>query len=524
MEKAKREKESLFFKFINGVEIVGNKLPHPFYLFSILIVVSVILSVIFAGATTSYEMASSSGSAPEIVEVTVKNLLNKGTITYVTKNMYSIYYNFSPMMMMGLLMLSIGLCEQVGFFGAFIKRTIGGAKPAVVFAVVSFIAINANTASNAGILGCTAVAASVFAAMGYNPWLGILLAYAAGNAGMSANVFVGNLDVLLSGINESVCSALGIDTASVHVLQNWFFMGTCAIVLTFAFTWVTTKFVRPYLGEAKDLSLIGAHDESQDLTPDERKALRRSGIAALIYFVILVAICIPQNSFFRADDGSIVPTSPLLQSVLTLLFLLFLVCGVVYGRSIGMIEKWNQLPGLLATGINSMVNFMVIALPASLFIYLFNASNIPTYLGAAGGAWLKSTGFTGFGLFVLIALFSTFLNLFMTSGSSKWMILAPILIPMLYAVGFSPALTTVAYRIGDSATNAIAPISSDVALIVGLLAKYNTDKDKTPGMGTVFAGCMPYAIVTFIVELLILAVFWIFKLPLGPGVSMLVGG
>ena len=255
MEKTK-EKKGLFYKFIHGIEVVGNKLPHPFYLFSILIVVALVLSVIFAGATTSYEKASSSGGAPEIVEVTIKNLINKDTITYVTQNMYSIYYNFSPMIMMGLLMLSIGLAENVGLFGAFIKRFIGGAKPAVVFAVVSFIAINANTASNAGILGCTAVAASVFAAMGYNPWLGILLAYAAGNAGMSANVFVGNLDVLLSGINESVCSTLGIDTSTVHVLQNWYFMAACAIVLTVVFTFVTTKFVRPYLGEAKDLSLV----------------------------------------------------------------------------------------------------------------------------------------------------------------------------------------------------------------------------------------------------------------------------
>ena len=177
---------------------------------------------------------------------------------------------------------------------------------------------------------------------------------------------------------------------------------------------------------------------------------------------------------------------------------------------------------MLAGSINSMVNFMVIALPASLFIYLFNASNIPTALGAAGAEWIKTSGINGFGLIVFIVFFSTFLNLFMTSGSSKWMILAPILIPMLYAIGFSPALTTAAYRIGDSATNAIAPISSDVALIVGLLGKYNTDKSKTPGMGTVFAGCMPYAIATMITELLILGVWWAFNLPLGPGVTMFI--
>lgn len=522
MENTKAEKKGLFYRFINGVEVVGNKLPHPFFLFSILIVVAIVLSIVFAGITVTYESASSKGVGGELVTVTVKNLLNKETINYVTQNMYSIYYNFSPMMMMGLLMLSIGLAEQVGLFGAFIKRTIAGVRPAFVFAIVSFIAINANTASNAGILGCTAVAAAVFASMGYNPWLGIILAYAAGNAGMSANVFVGNLDVLLSGINESVCTSLGIDTASVHVLQNWYFMLTCAVVLTIVFTFVTTKFVRGFIGEPKDLSLVQVNTADKDLTPTESKALRNAGIAAVVYIALLIIACIPQNSFFRADDGSLVPNSPLLKSVLTLLFLFFLITGIAYGRTTGILKNWNDLPKMLANSINSMVNFMVIALPASVFIYLFNASNIPTVLGAASAEWIKSSGISGFGLMVFIVFFSTFLNLFMTSGSSKWMILAPILIPMFYAIGFSPALTTVAYRIGDSATNAIAPISSDVALIVGLLGKYNTDKSKTPGMGNVFAGCMPYAIATMITELVILGVWWMFKLPLGPGVPMFI--
>ena len=35
MEKTKEEKKGLFFRFINGVEVIGNKLPHPFYLFKI---------------------------------------------------------------------------------------------------------------------------------------------------------------------------------------------------------------------------------------------------------------------------------------------------------------------------------------------------------------------------------------------------------------------------------------------------------------------------------------------------------
>ena len=101
METAKQEKrakKSLFYRFIHGVEVVGNKLPHPFYLCSILIVVAIILSVIFAGTSVTYEKASSSGAAAEMVTATVKNLLNKETITYVTQNMYSIS---RPIIIMG---------------------------------------------------------------------------------------------------------------------------------------------------------------------------------------------------------------------------------------------------------------------------------------------------------------------------------------------------------------------------------------------------------------------------------------
>ena len=280
--------------------------------------------------------------------------------------------------------------------------------------------------------------------------------------------------------------------------------------------------MRGFIGEPKDLSLVLGKETEHELTPIERKGLRNAGIAAVIFFVVLIAACIPQNSFFRAPDGSIVPNSPLLKSVLTLLFLFFQITAMAYGRTVGKIAKWNDMPKMMSKSIGLVTSFMVIALPASLFIYLFNASNIPTVLGATGAQWLKEAGFNGLLLLIVVALMTCFLDLFMTSGSSKWMILAPILIPMFYAVDISPAMTSLAYRIGDSAMNAVAPISSDVALIVGLLVAYNTDKDKTPGMGTVFAGCMPYAIITIAIQIALLCVWWVLGLPLGPGVTQFV--
>jgi aminobenzoyl-glutamate transport protein len=525
MESQPEMKKGLFFRFIEGVEIIGNKFPNPFYLFTIMIVVAIVSSILFAGASVTYTTATAA-AGEKVTTATVKSLLNKDTLVYVMTNMHRIYFTFSPLMNMGFLIFAIGLAEEVGLFSSFIKSTIAGAKPGLVFAIVSFVAINSNTASTAGMLGCTAVAAAVFASMGYNPWLGIILAYAASNAGLTANILVGSYDVVLSGVSETVCKAVGIDTSlyPVHILQNWYFMFTSAFLLTVVFAFVTNKFVYGFFGEPKDLSLIvpeGSSNE-KELTDVERKALHRAGIAVILFVAVLVAACVPANSIFRAANGTLIPKSPLMSSVLFLLFLFFVITGIVYGRTAGTIKEWNDLPKIFGRAIASMKSFMVISLPASLFIYLFNSSNIPTVLGATGASWIKSTGITGFPLMLMIILLTTFLNLFLTSGSAKWMVLAPILIPMFYAVGFSPALTLTAYRIGDSATNAIAPVSTDIAMILGLLNKYNTDKSKVPGMGTVFAGCLPYSIASIVTLTIQLLVWWILGLPLGPGVQMLV--
>lgn len=115
-----------FFRFINGAEVVGNKLTHPLYLFCILCVIAITLSVIVSGVSISYMSASSSGCGGKMVTATVRSLLNRETVACVTGNMYKIYYNFAPMMMVGLLMLAIGLAGQVCFFSAFIRRTIFG--------------------------------------------------------------------------------------------------------------------------------------------------------------------------------------------------------------------------------------------------------------------------------------------------------------------------------------------------------------------------------------------------------------
>ena len=73
---------------------------------------------------------------------------------------------------------------------------------------------------------------------------------------------------------------------------------------------------------------------------------------------------------------------------------------------------------------------MVVVLPASLFVALFRMSHFDTVLSVTGAEFLKAMNLGGIPLLVIFVILVSFLNLFMISGSAKWLILAPIFVPM----------------------------------------------------------------------------------------------
>ena len=98
--------------------------------------------------------------------------------------------------------------------------------------------------------------------------------------------------------------------------------------------------------------------------------------------------------------------------------------------------------------------------------------------------------------------------------------MAPVFVPMLMLLGYSPEFTQLAYRIGDSVTNIISPMMSYFALIVAFLQKY----DPKAGIGTVIATMLPYTVV-FTLGWMVLLVGWLLLgLPLGPGAGLTLEG
>ena len=200
------------------------------------------------------------------------------------------------------------------------------------------------------------------------------------------------------------------------------------------------------------------------------------------------------------------------------MLLLFLVPGYAYGKTTGKIKTSADVVTAMTEAMKSMGSYLVLAFFSSQFINYFGYTNIGTIVSIKGAEFLKNIGFTGLPLVIAFILITALLNLLMSSASAKWAIMAPVFIPMMYKLNLSPELIQIAYRIGDSCTNIITPLMAYFAMIVTFAQRY----DEEAGLGTLISTMIPYSI-TFLIGWTVLMVIWyLIGLPLGPGAALLV--
>jgi aminobenzoyl-glutamate transport protein len=248
------------------------------------------------------------------------------------------------------------------------------------------------------------------------------------------------------------------------------------------------------------------------LTPVERRGLTGALVAMVLGVVLLTVVTIPGDSAMRSAEGEITAsTAPLMQAIVPLIFLLFLIPGVVYGYLAKTVKTHRDIVQGMSKSMSTMGYYIVLAFFASLFIAAFGRSNIGALLALKGAGVLQTLALPGQVTIVGIILLSGAVNLLIGSASAKWALLAPVFVPMLMALGISPELTQAAYRVGDSTTNIITPLMPYFPLVVVFSQKYV----KNTGIGTLVSMMLPYSVVFLVLWTAFLLIYWTIGIPLG---------
>jgi len=496
----KKTQEGFFQKILDRVERTGNKLPQPVTLFAILVVIVLLASLI---ASLLGIKATHPGTGETIEAV---NLLNADGIKRIFMEMVTVFTDFPPLGLVLVVMLGIGVAERSGLIAVALKAFVKSVPSGFITFSIVTAGMLSSIAADAGYVVLIPLGAAIFYGMGRHPIAGLAAAFAGVSGGFGANLFLTGLDPLLAAFTQPAARIIDPNYI-VDATANYYLMAASVPIVGLAGTWVTEKILEPRLGAYKP------HDEleetTDEITPLERKGLRWTGVVMLLSLIAVALMVIPEGAILRDDQGSL---QPFFVSIVPLMFVVFFIAGIVYGIVTKSIKGDKDAADMTAETMASMGGYIVLAFVAAQFVAFFNWSNLGLIVAVSGADTLKSIGFSGIPLIIAFILVSSLINILIGSASAKWAIMAPIFVPMLMLMGYSPELTQAAYRIGDSYTNILTPLLPYFPIVIVFAQKYVKDI----GLGTLISAMLPFAIVFALVRIPMMIIWMFFELPVGP--------
>lgn len=540
--------------FLGLIEKIGNKLPNPFWLFVILAGIVALSS--WLGSTLG--MKATQPDSGEIV--TVENLLTTEGIQRMVTEAVDNFTSFPPLGVILTVMLGVAVAEHSGLLSALVRSMVAKVGPKVLTFTLALAGVTGSVASDAVYVILIPLGAMSFHALGRSPIVGAMVAFAASSAGFNSSLILNITDLLLASISTPAAQLVD-ENYDVSPLANIFFVIPSAIVLALIITAVTELFVNKRAHDLVDHDKIdysevsfdnaagasntsGAdeptgsadsagnnenndndNDNDENNTEDisdqlklaahEKSGLRATGIALLLMLLAYFALLFIPGSPLTGPDGEIMD-SPLIRAIAVPIAGMFFLCGIVYGLVAKSITSSADIPDFMAAGLKTMLPMIVLFFAVAQFLAWFEWSNLGVWTAITGSELLERADLPPILLFAGVVALVALLNLFITSGSAQWALMAPVLVPMLMYVGTAPEVTQMLFRIGDSPTNIITPMSPYFALALTFLQRYY----KRSGVGTLMSLALPYSIAMIIGWFIFFMIWYFLGIPLGPGSPM----
>jgi aminobenzoyl-glutamate transport protein len=544
--------------WLDTIERIGNKVPHPVLMFLYLILFVIVLSAIlgalgiavteevivpapqtvtpeyaggaFAPIQTPYEPIQihvDEGSIDYVVQevtIPIRSLLTIDGIRFIFESFVNNFANFSVVAVIFVAMLGVGVAEEAGMMGALIRKLVAVAPGGLLTFIIILIGGLSSVATDAGYLILIPLAAAAFLSVNRHPLAGVAAGYAGVSAAFSVNILIAPLDALLTEVtNEAI--GLAAPGQSITVTANLFFSIASTILMALVMTFITARMIEPRLGAYRPVEALGlAPGESTDIVaPDDAPEVdpeaEGRGLKGALYWllgavVIILLLTLPPGAPLRdPETGAIVGTTPFMNSLIFIITLIFLFAGIGYGRGAGTITGSVDVISFITKTFASLSGLIFMLLVISQFIAYFNYTNLPQVIAGWLAHQLEQANANELVLLIGFILVICLLDIIIPGALPKWAIFAPIFVPLFMRLGVAPQTVLAAYRIGDSPLNVITPLMVYLPFIVIVSQRYV----KSAGLGTIIALMIPYAFIVLAVWLVFFILWFVLGIPLGPG-------
>ncbi|HEY0816816.1 MAG TPA: AbgT family transporter [Pseudonocardia sp.] len=540
--------------WLDVIEGIGNKVPHPAIIFLGLCVLVIVLSAILAAfdVKVTYEVAE-----PPSVQVTqnyetgsqvpdytvpptdyqhkdtvikqettaIKSLLSVDGVRFLFTSLVSNFSSFSVVAVILVAMLGVGVAEEAGLMGALIRKLVKVAPAWAISWIIVFIGVISSVASDAGYLILIPLAAAAYASLGRHPLAGLAAAYAGVAAAFGVNILITPSDGILTEVtNEAI--ALVDPNLKIGITANLWFNIVSTFFLTTVIVFVSSRLVEKRLGpydpaEAEtptegfaDPGGAGTATAAEVDVTNESRGLRFAGYAVLACLVVVVLLAAPPGAPLRNPvTGSLVNDAPLMESLIVIITLIFLAAGIGYGHGARSLTGSTNIINAITKTWASLAGLLFMLFLIAQFIAYFNFSNMPTVISVAMADVLEAANIGPVWLLIGFVVVIAILDIIIPGLLPKWAIFAPVFIPLFIRLGVAPQTLLAAYRLGDSPMNVITPLMVYLPFIVLVAQRYK----KTAGLGTIIALMIPYSAIVLVAWLVFFIAWFLLGIPMGPG-------
>ncbi|MPT14507.1 MAG: AbgT family transporter [Microbacterium sp.] len=537
--------------FLNWIEKVGNKVPDPTIMFVYLIALIAVLSALlsWAGVSVTDDVVvpvpkdefsqvnedfggnwqiydTTTGQPAEIPDYRieertfeVRNLLSIDGVRFFFSSFVDNFAGFGVVAVVLIAMAGVGVAEHAGLMGALIRRVVKVAPPRWLAFILIFVGVLSSVATDAGYLILVPLAAAAFLTVGRHPLAGLAGAFAGVGAAFGANLLITPSDSMLTQVTNEVLTSAGMQP--IEVTQNFYFGIVSTFLLTTVALLVTIFVTEKRLG-AYDRREMTIADEAEGVDhAAEARGLKFSFWALLGFIALILALTLPPGAPLRdPETGDIIGTTPFMASLVFIISLAFLVCGIAYGAGAKTLRGGSATVRAIAKTFASLGGLLVMFLMIAQFIALFNWTNLPTVAAVSAAELLEQANVPAIVLLLAFIVVIVILDFILPGLVPKWVIFAPVFIPIFASLDVAPQTLLAAYRVGDSPVNVLTPLMVYLPFMVTVAQRYK----KEAGIGTIIALMIPYAVWMLLSWTALYVVWFLLGIPWGPGSPVDIAG
>ena len=503
---------------------------HPAIVLFLLTIVIMIVSSVgnILNLETSYYTVNSATGAMETHIVRINNLFNRTGLRYLISSMMDNFTSFAPLGTLIVGLMGVGVAYKSGFLNSFFKMVTKD-KPRKLFTfLVVFCGVIFSMFFEVGYVILIPVAAILFMNLGRHPSSGVCASFAGITFGYGANLFVNGLDNTLSLYTKSAIKVL--DSNYVFSMSgNIIFMIFATLLISYLGMIVTEKYIVPKLGKyipTEEDEIL----ENNELTSKEKKSvilaiLSTSLVSLIILYCILPGL--PFSGLFldlEADSyvASLFGSNSYFNKGVVLVFSALLgLAGLVYGMRIKNIKNNKDLMNSMSYYLKGFSSLLILIFFAAQFCLIFKETNIGVFIVASLSQLFEKLQLTGIVLIIFSFIVILVCSIFVPAASTKWAILAPVMVPLFMQSSFTPEFAQALFRAADSSLKGVTPLFTYFVILIGFLQIYNNKKNIIT-LTDAMALMVPYSICFTIIWFLVILAFYIIGLPIGISTGVMI--